>query len=173
MQDWLVHISSSLVTQAGTWFVGIVLAVLGVFSGHLVEKIKFALNRADLRSRYYEEMATDISHFVFIINRIIKYTFGGHLDDDEGNSAIASEYNEVMNAICQKEYVYLSWFHRYWRQSEMVDAFAQVMEAIRAVDAELLLLKVHNGEMPDISPLKLAYEKLQHAAHTLLTNSVF
>ena len=70
MTDWLTAFLQSFATQAGAWFVGLVLAVLGSFSARIVENVKFGLNRADARAKYYEEMAVDISHFVFIIDRL-------------------------------------------------------------------------------------------------------
>ena len=47
---WYSALLKSLQEQTGTWFVAAVIAVLTVFSNRIVESIKFALNRADLRS---------------------------------------------------------------------------------------------------------------------------
>jgi hypothetical protein len=171
MPEWLSHFSSSLADQAGTWFVGLILAVLGVFSGRLVETIKFALNRADLRAKYYEEMATDISHFVFIVDRLAKVYYGSNWASDDDRSAIANEYNEVMNAICRKEYVYLSWLHRYWGQN-MANAFAVVMDKIRAVDVELIRLNAISDKKKELGQLETVFHNLQKAAHALLMKSI-
>jgi hypothetical protein len=51
MTDWLTAFLHSFATQAGAWFVGLVLAVLGAFSARIVEKLKFGLNRADARAK--------------------------------------------------------------------------------------------------------------------------
>lgn len=103
MTDWLTALLHSFAGQAGAWFVGLVLAILGAFSTRIVEKVKFALNRADARAKYYEEMAIDISHFVFIVDRLVNVYYGNRWASDEDKSAIAGEYNEVMNKISRKE----------------------------------------------------------------------
>jgi hypothetical protein len=38
-------------SQAATWFIGAVIAILTVFSGKIVESLKFSLNRANLRTK--------------------------------------------------------------------------------------------------------------------------
>jgi hypothetical protein len=45
--------------------VGVVIAVLSIFSTHLTESIKFSINKADLRSKSYEELSGDLSEYVF------------------------------------------------------------------------------------------------------------
>src|SRR5580704_6127928 len=117
MSGWLPHLLDSLANQTATWFVGFVLSLLGIFSARLAAAIKFALNRADARAKYYEEMAIDISHFVFTIDRIVKVYYGGTWASDDDKSAIAAEYNEVMNAISRKEFVYRSWVKRFWNKN--------------------------------------------------------
>jgi hypothetical protein len=171
MSDWLAHLLRSLVDQAGAWFVGVILALLGVFSGRFVEKIKFALNRADLRTKYYEEMAADISHFVFIVDRLSKVYYGSKWASDEDKSAIANEYNEVMNKICRKEYVYLSWLQRFWG-NKMADAFNLIMEKIRAVDAVLIQLSEYGDQKIKLEELDAAFRNLQQAAHGLLVATI-
>src|SRR5262249_41598268 len=51
--DWSARFISSFADKVGTLFIGFILASLGVFSSKIVESIKFALNRADLRTKYY------------------------------------------------------------------------------------------------------------------------
>jgi hypothetical protein len=167
VREWLVHFSSSFADQSATWFVGVVLAVLGIFSARIVEAIKVSLNRADLRTKYYEEMAIDISHFVFIIDRLAKVYYGS--EDEEDKSPIAIEYDEIMNAICRKEYVYLSWLRRYWG-ADKSDGFRLVMEKIRAVDATLIRMR-GKGES-DVKQLETDFYALQKAADALLLSSL-
>jgi len=176
MPQWLTHISNSLADQAATWFVGVVLALFGVFSGRLVESVKFAVNRADLRTKYYEEMAEGISHFVFIIDRIIRVSLESSWASDEANNEISSEYNEVMNQISRKEYVYFSWMQHFWGK-RMADAFFLTMERIRTVDGILIELnedETRGGGQKEVlvEKLKRAQGDLQHAAHTLLVTTI-
>jgi hypothetical protein len=167
VREWLIHFSSSFADQSATWFVGVVLAVLGIFSAKIVEAIKVSLNRADLRTKYYEEMAIDISHFVFIIDRLVKVYYGSEDEDDK--SPIAREYDEIMNAICRKEYVYLSWLRRYWGEDKS-DSFRVMMEKIRAVDATLISMR--GKEAPGIKQLEMDFYALQKAADVLLLSSI-
>ena len=171
MSDWLIRLSHSFADQTATWFVGVVLGLMSLFSGKLVETIKFALNRADLRAKYYEEMATEISRFVFIIDRTVRVYYGSSWASNDDKGAIAGEYNEVMNRICSREYMYLHWFKRFWGKKES-DAFAMTMNRIREVDAILIELNEHpehKGEL--VAKLQAAFHSLQQAAHTLLVSS--
>lgn len=169
MTDWLTDFLHSFASQAGAWFVGLVLAVLGAFSARIVEKVKFALNRADARAKYYEEMAVDISHFVFIIDRLVNVYYGSRWASDEDKGAIAAEYNEVMNKISRKEYVYRSWLQRFWSK-DVADAFALTMEKMRTVDRVLIRLN-EDGESPqksNLETLDAAFRDLREAASRLL-----
>jgi hypothetical protein len=177
----LTHFFHSFADQAGNWFIGVVLALLGVFSGRLAESIKFALNRADLRTKYYEELATNISHFVFMIDRLVRVSYGSSWASDDDKSAIANEYNETMNEICRKEYVYLMWLNRYWPKKE-IDIFRLTMQKIKAVDTVLINLneiqehknsKQHRAELnKGEEELKRAFQELQDAAQALLVQTM-
>jgi hypothetical protein len=172
---WLAHFLNSFADQAATWFVGAVLALLGLFSSRILEKVKFALNRADLRVKYYEEMATEISRFVFIVDRLARVYYGSRWISPEGKADIAGEYDQLINEISGREYVYLSWLQRYWGQSRAT-AFAQCMEKIRAVD--LVLIRLNDaGETGDerdklMAELWSAFGGLQEAARTLLLTTI-
>jgi hypothetical protein len=172
MPDLLTDFFHSFASQAGAWFVGLVLAVLGAFSTRIVEKVKFALNRADARAKYYEEMAVDISHFVFIIDRLVKVYYGSRWASDEDKSAIAGEYNEVLNKIARKEYVYRSWLRRFWTK-DVGDTFILTMEKIRTVDRALIRLN-EDGDAPqksNLEALDAAFRDLQAAADRLLATT--
>jgi hypothetical protein len=176
MSDFLKHLAHSFVDQAGAWFVGVILALFGVFSGKLVETIKSALNRADLRTKYYEELAVDISRFVFIIDRIVKVSYGSNWAGEEDKSEIANEYNELMNRISGKEFIYLSWLQHYWGKNK-VHEFTSMMEKIRQVDAALINLNTimyvsKEDPKPGILQLEASYESLREAARNLLVTTI-
>jgi hypothetical protein len=168
MSDWLTHFFHSFADQAGAWFVGIILAILGLFPARLVEKIRFALNRADARAKYYEEMAIDISHFVFVIDRLVKVYFGSTWASDDDKSAIALEYNEVMNTLSRKEYVYRSWVQRFW-DKKTAKAFDLTMDNIKAVDHLLILINEAGDKKGDLEKLNTAFRDLRQSACSLLT----
>jgi hypothetical protein len=174
MEELLSRVLHSLAEQTGNWFVGFVLALLAVFSGRLVEKVKFALNRADLRAKYYEELAVEVSNFVFSVDRLVKVYYGSHWASDDDKSAIAGMYNEAMNTISRKEYVYLSWLRRYWRK-KTADAFVLTMQAIRAVDSALINLNEINeraGQKNALGTVESEFRNLQKAAQALLAAAV-
>lgn len=169
--NWAGHLLRSLEDQTATWFVGLVLALLGVFSGRLVETVKFALNRADLRTKYYEQLAIDLSSFVFAVNRLTKVYYGSSWASDDDKSAIATAYNETMNKLCGQEYVYLSWLQHYWNE-KAVKAFEVVMQQVRAVDS--VLIQMNEGatdEARQSADLESSYAALRSAAHELLVNT--
>jgi hypothetical protein len=172
VSEWPAHLLLSLADQAGTWFVGFVLALLGLFSSRIVESVKFALNRADLRTKYYEELAVDLSNFVFVVDRLIKVYYGSTWASDEDKSAIAAEYNQAMSSICRKEYVYLSWLKRYWNR-KAADAFNVILEKIDAVDAVLIRLNEEGAwegtRDVAVKDLGLVFRDLQASARDLLS----
>jgi len=147
MSNWLGHLLNSFADQAGTWFVGAVLAFLGLFSSRILEQVKFALNRASLRVKFYEEMATTVSRMVFVVDRLDTIYYRADWATEEEKGAIANEYNEVMNALSRKEYVYLSWLHRYWGKGS-ASAFTTFMDKIRAADSVLINLNAASDAAP-------------------------
>src|SRR6266853_5224890 len=86
---------------------------------------------------------------------------------DEDKSSIAGEYNEVMNKISRKEYVYRSWLQRFWNK-DMADAFILTMEKIRTVDRVLIRLNEGGDQKSDLEALHAAFRDLQAAADHLL-----
>jgi hypothetical protein len=169
MQEWLPNLSKSVIEHAGTWFVGLVLAVLGVFSDRIVGRLRFALNRADLRAKCYEEMAESISHFVFLIDRMVNVYYGSTWVTDKGKSAIASEYDAITNEIMRKEYVYQSWMKRYWGK-ETNDAFRSTMAIVKHVDAVLRELNDRPQDKTLLDQLGSAFCDLQRTTERLLTS---
>ncbi len=48
---WFDTIVSSIKKQMATWVITIVITILGLLSSYITESVKFALNRADLRTK--------------------------------------------------------------------------------------------------------------------------
>jgi hypothetical protein len=168
--SWTEHLLHSLADQTATWFVGVVLALFGVFSGRLVETVKFALNRADLRTKYYEQLAVDLSSFVFAVNRLTKVYYGSSWATDEDKAAMAATYDETMVKLCSQEYVYLSWLQHYWNKKAVV-AFERVMKEVRRLDSVLIELNEAEDQTAKSADLDQAYIALRSAAHELLVNT--
>ena len=166
MSDWLNHLLHNFADQAGTWFIGVVLTFLGIFSGRLVEAVKFALNRADLRAKYFEQMAIDISAFVFAIDRYTKVYYSNWLNE-EGKSAIAEEYDETMNKLCRMEFVYLAWLQRYW-DNRKAEEFTVTMNLVRAIDLAIIHVNEDESKKGRMDHVKEIARDLEKAVRSLL-----
>jgi hypothetical protein len=167
MQDWLNHFLMSFANQAGSWFLGVVLTLLGALSGRVVEKVKFSLNRADLRIKHYEKMAVEISRFTFIIDRLVNVYFGSNWVDEEGKGAIAHEYDKVTNKVRRMEYVYRSWIRRYWPR-EKYDIFLFTMKTMQNIDAVLRSLNEQPNDPTLLPQLRSEFRTLQRSVDALL-----
>ncbi len=128
-------ILKSLKTQTATWFVGLVIAMLGLFSARITESVKFALNRADLRTTQYEELATEVSQYICIAElntEFIEYEWTNR----RSLTGLISEYNESISTLRKKEYVYLAWIQKFWGEGE-VARFEEFMNAVREFDSAI------------------------------------
>ncbi len=120
----------TFVTHLETWLILLVVSLLTVFSDKLLGRIRFALNRADLRSKYYEELALDLCTFVFFADLFhVRYLRG---EQDGGDmEAVRGEVNSAYVNLKTKEFVYRSWVRRYWNDAG-VARFETVMRAATA-----------------------------------------
>jgi hypothetical protein len=114
-----------IVDHLETWLAVSVVGILTVFSDKILGRIRFALNRADLRSEYYEKLALDLSTFIFYsdlyhLRHVRGETKRGELDSAGG------EVNAAFVQLKTNEYVYRSWVRRYWKESG-VTRFESVM----------------------------------------------
>jgi hypothetical protein len=139
----------------GTWLVATAVALLTIFSDRLLARIRFQLNRADLRVKQYEELAQDLSTYTFWVEVYQERYARGWTDDPDDLTAVADKMNEAMVALRTKQYVYWSWVKTYWGEMAVQD-FTKVIEIIRKVD-----LRTHDFNDPqdwDKTAAKLAAE---------------
>jgi hypothetical protein len=127
-----MSITESLKTQTATWFVGVVVALLSIFSSKIVESAKFALNRAELRTKNYEELSTDLSEFVFLAELTAEYLDHGWTTR-EALTPLIKDYNDSITKLRRKEYVYISWITRYWDR-DLLKCYTDVFDLIRKFD---------------------------------------
>jgi len=143
---WLVNIKSSLKTQTATWLVAFAVAMLGLFSSHITESVKFALNRADLRTKQFEELATEISHYIFSAELNTEF-----IEHDWTTKAtmteLLKEYNESITILRKKEFVYQSWIQKFWGENE-ADQFESFMKYVREFDSSVHSL---NDEFEEVN----------------------
>jgi len=67
----------------GTWMATLTVTFITIFFDKILEKIRFSLNRADLRTKYFEEMATEFSTYLFWVSIYQERFERGWTDDPE------------------------------------------------------------------------------------------
>lgn len=135
VNSWIDTIVSSLKTQTATWAVTFVVAILGVFSSYITESVKFALNRADLRTKQHEELAMEVSHYIFAAE--LNTEFIEHdWTTKTAMTELLNEYNESITTLRKKEFVYMSWIQKYWGKDETAK-FAAFMKSVREFDSTI------------------------------------
>jgi hypothetical protein len=123
-----------IVEHLEAWLILSLVGLLTVFSDKIVGRVRFALNRADLRSKYYEALALDLSTFVFYSDLFhVRYIRGeSHFKDVD---AIRGEVNGSFVTLKTKEYVYRSWVRRYWSDNRVKRFESVMLSATNVYDA--------------------------------------
>src|SRR5258705_9918565 len=119
--------------NVGTWAAGLMVTLLTIFSDKILGRIRFSLNRANVRVKYFEQLATDLSTYVFWVEVYCERFQRGWTDDLQDLEQIAGELNTAMTNLRKKEYVYLSWVHKYWGKKAAA-RFSDVMASVKSVD---------------------------------------
>jgi hypothetical protein len=119
--------------NVGVWLAATIVGLLTIFSDKILERIRFRLNRADLRTKYFEELAIDLSAYVFYAEIFEERYRRGWTDDRDDLDAVGGEVNGAVTTLRKKEYVYRSWARRYWGP-EAETKLAEAMNAVKAVD---------------------------------------
>ena len=129
--SWTGAIKSSL----GTWFIGLLVGVLALFSSQVTESIKFALNRADARTRQYEELATEVSQYIFAAELTVEFIEKDWMTK-QSLTGLVKDYNESITTLRKKEFVYLAWIRKYWGTEQMVQ-YRNFMQSVRSLDSAI------------------------------------
>jgi len=141
--SWLDTFKSSLKSQSATWFVGLLMAILAGFSSPLTESIKSALNRADSRTHHYEELATEVGHYIFEAELIVDFIENGWATQ-ETLPELIEDYNQSASTLRKKEFVNEAWVQKYWGEEQVIQYqnFMKVMRtaenALRALNDEII-----------------------------------
>jgi hypothetical protein len=173
---WLQGLLISLKTQTATWLVAFLIGILGLFSGQITESVKFALNRADLRTKQYEELATEISSYIFSAELNTEFIENGWTTKKTMTDLI-TEYNTSYTSLRKKEFVYAAWIKKYWG-TEQLSKFEALMKSVTEFDKALHSLNDEfenlniTGKEDKIDPerAKKALEQLKPAATKLRTD---
>jgi len=133
--------------NVGAWLGATLVALPTVFSDKIIGRIRFRLNCADLRAKYFEELALDLSSYIFWAEVYNERFQKGWTSDPEDLSVLAGELNVAMVTWRKKEYVYRSWVRRYWGPAAAGE-FGDLVNAVKSVD---LATHAFNdpGEIPE------------------------
>jgi hypothetical protein len=119
--------------NVGAWLAATVVALLTVFSDKILERIRFRLNRADLRTKYFEQLAKDLSTYLFYSELFHERYQKGWADDPEDLERIGGAINGAITTLRENEYIYRAWVRKYWGEAK-VEQFAEVMSTLKSVD---------------------------------------
>jgi hypothetical protein len=162
---WESGLGSSLRNQLATWFVGVLIAVLTVFSSTLTERIKFSINRADLRVKSYEQLSQDLSEYVFDAE-FCQESFEHNWTTKDALDDLVKGYNLAITKLRGNEYVYRSWLSRYWGKEE-VKRFSDLMETVKRLDLVIHSLNDEIEAVHNKSKLKIDGTRASDAAKTM------
>jgi hypothetical protein len=170
---WLQGIAASLKKQTATWLVAFLIGILGLFSGRITESVKFALNRADLRTKQYEELATEISQYIFSAELNTEF-IENNWTTKKTLTVLVTDYNTSITTLRKKEFVYGAWIQRFWG-NEQSAKFGAFMEAVREFDKAIHSLNddfekvIITGEQKKVDPERAreALKRLRPAAKKL------
>jgi len=119
--------------NVGAWLAATVVALLTVFSDKILERIRFRLNRADLRTKYFEQLAKDLSTYLFYSELFHERYQKGWADDPEDLDRIGGAINSAITTLRENEYIYRAWVRKYWGEAK-VEQFAELMTTLKSTD---------------------------------------
>ena len=129
---------SLLTDNLATWLLGVFVALLTVFSDRIVGRIRFRLNKSDLRVRYFEELALAVSTYLFFAGLFEERHRRGWANDPDDMNGIGGEVNRAITTLRAKEFIYRAWAKKYWGPGAAADLdalFAKITVVEDAVHA--------------------------------------
>jgi len=127
--------TSSLKTQTAAWMAAFIIGIFTIFSAQITERVKFALNRADLRTKQYEELATEVSKYIFSAELLCEF-----IEHDwttkKSMTDLGDYYNKSVMELRAKEFVYHSWIQKFWGQKQ-AGQFDAYIKSVREFDSTI------------------------------------
>lgn len=133
--SFATSIGGSIKEQTVVWLVGFLIGILTHFSSKITESIRVAINSADLGSQNYEQLAMDLSEFIFQAELIEEFINKGWTTKKSLEPLIL-EYNASVSKLRRREYVYLSWSDRYWSK-DRTDTLQDIMASVKQFDERI------------------------------------
>lgn len=112
-----------------------IIGLLTIFSDSIAGRIKFELNRTDLRTSHHQELSENLSSFVFESENIAEY-FENGWTTPKSLEALVGTYNEAITTLRKKEISTESLLHQFWKEAD-VKNFQETMALVKAVDAKV------------------------------------
>ena len=109
-----------------------IIAIITLFSDKIVGKIKFELNKADLRISFYEKFAASISSFIVDAENVINYYYNGVTAKTSLHKAV-DPYNNSIDDLRKQEYITYANLHKYWGDDDVM-RFETIMETAKKID---------------------------------------
>lgn len=121
--------------ETRTWLIGLMVALLSVFSAQIVESVQTSINTVEARSDYQKGLLIEVSNYIYAAEVNVVYLQQGIIDGPSLRN-ILDTYNTSITELRKKEYVYLAWLKRYWQPDSVVH-FKQFMATVRQYDQAL------------------------------------
>jgi hypothetical protein len=123
----------------GIWVATTIVALLTIFSDKILGRIRFSLNKADSRAKYFEEMAERLSTFVYWAELFYEGFATNRYENEEYYAGLSGSIDVAVTELLTREYVYRSWMKSYWSK-EQFTKYNKVITAVKKVEAERHLL---------------------------------
>lgn len=123
----------SLTQQLGLFLVVALIGILTVFSDNLAARIKFALNRANLREDRYAALSSQLSGYIFDCELVQEDLTKGLTTMDD-LTPIINNYNKDVTDLRRNEYANQALIARYWDDQRRAE-FVALMAQIRTIDS--------------------------------------
>lgn len=165
MDDFLKILWTGLAT--------ITIALVTVFSDKIIERIRLALNRANLRIKQYEEMAQSIGEFVFLVELEYEFRLKGWDQPgvDSSWKEIDDQYKVAIKKVRRNEFVYRSWVNKFWGEKRL-EEFDEIMKlVIDEVDPAIHGLKGQGDHQLSLIKLEKSSRELRKLVKTWLVRS--
>ncbi|NER91545.1 hypothetical protein [Moorena sp. SIO3A2] len=98
----------------------------------IVENIKFAANRADQQISNYNQLAINLSNYMFRTELVVKFYSKGWTRKSSLEK-VGEPYNNAIIQLRKREYVNLALVHRLWGKKS-ADDFTEIMSLVKQID---------------------------------------
>ncbi len=128
-----------------TFLITTFIAIITVFSDSFAGRIRFELNRADIRSTHYQEIAENFSSFIFETENIAEFYSNGWTTKTT-LVPLSESYNKAIVELRRNEFTMLSLLKKFWDKSHR-EEFIEIMALVKQIDHQVHLLTPYTVEV--------------------------